>query len=225
MSRSGGYKCYNIKCGSCIGKTLCGEPGDSALVCDNRIVTHKTNGDCIRSMSDEMRPNCDKPLTLRRLQEILESNEEIIGCPIIVSENGILSHAVLDARVDDGICAVVSAGEHWLKEKDYGKTWIAYAYPPAHTDGGKEKPVPPCKEKEPEVLFCGICKSGEHLYNEDGSRNTYCGKCGHKIDWAFYEEQEKYIESAIQEEKQKLPEHLQAAYDDLVSILRGGDRG
>lgn len=53
MSRSGGYKCYNIKCGSCIGKTLCGEPGDSALACDNRIVTHKTNADRIRSMSDE----------------------------------------------------------------------------------------------------------------------------------------------------------------------------
>lgn len=134
MSRSGGYKCYNIKCGSCIGKTLCGEPGESALACDNRIVTHKTNGDCIRSMSDEMRPNCDKPLTLRRLQEILESNEEIIGCPIIVSENGILSHAVLDARVDDGICAVVSANEHWLKEKDYGKTWLAYAYHPSRLD-------------------------------------------------------------------------------------------
>lgn len=53
MSRSGGYKCYNIKCGSCIGKTLCGEPADSALGCDNRIVTHKTNADRIRAMSDE----------------------------------------------------------------------------------------------------------------------------------------------------------------------------
>ena len=27
MSRSGGYKYYNIRCGSCIGKTLCGKPG------------------------------------------------------------------------------------------------------------------------------------------------------------------------------------------------------
>lgn len=35
MSRSGGYKCYNIRCGSCIGKTLCGEPGDGALECDD----------------------------------------------------------------------------------------------------------------------------------------------------------------------------------------------
>lgn len=37
MSRSGGYKCYNIRCGSCIGKTLCGEPGDGALECDDRM--------------------------------------------------------------------------------------------------------------------------------------------------------------------------------------------
>ena len=53
MGRSGGYKCYNIHCNSCIGKTLCGEPADSALECENRIVTHKTNADRIRSMSDE----------------------------------------------------------------------------------------------------------------------------------------------------------------------------
>lgn len=53
MSRSGGYKCYNIKCGSCIGKTLCGEPADAALGCCNRIVTQKTNADRIRDMSDD----------------------------------------------------------------------------------------------------------------------------------------------------------------------------
>ena len=53
MSRSGGYKCYNFRCGSCIGKTLCGEPGDGATKCDNRIVSLKTNADRIRAMEDE----------------------------------------------------------------------------------------------------------------------------------------------------------------------------
>lgn len=38
MSRTKGFKCYNIQCGSCIGKTLCGEPADAALVCADRIV-------------------------------------------------------------------------------------------------------------------------------------------------------------------------------------------
>lgn len=51
--RSGGYKCYNIKCGSCMGKTLCGEPADAALGCANRIVNAQTNADRIRAMSDE----------------------------------------------------------------------------------------------------------------------------------------------------------------------------
>ena len=53
MSRSGGYKCYNMSCHSCIGRTLCGELGDVALNCVDRIVSLKTNADCIRSMSDE----------------------------------------------------------------------------------------------------------------------------------------------------------------------------
>ena len=54
MSRTKGYKCFNIKCGSCIGKTLCGEPEDTALVCVDRVVGKPmTNADRIRSMSDE----------------------------------------------------------------------------------------------------------------------------------------------------------------------------
>ena len=54
MSRTKGYKCFNIKCGSCIGKTLCGEPEDTALVCVDRVIRKPmTNADRIRSMSDE----------------------------------------------------------------------------------------------------------------------------------------------------------------------------
>ena len=48
-----GYKCFNIKCGSCIGKTLCGEPEDTALGCVNRVAGKPmTNADRIRAMSD-----------------------------------------------------------------------------------------------------------------------------------------------------------------------------
>ena len=54
MSRTKGYKCFNIKCGSCIGKTLCGEPEDAALGCVERVVWKQmTNAQKIRSMSDE----------------------------------------------------------------------------------------------------------------------------------------------------------------------------
>ena len=52
--RTKGYKCFNIKCGSCIGKTLCGEPEDTALGCVNRVAGKPmTNADRIRAMSDE----------------------------------------------------------------------------------------------------------------------------------------------------------------------------
>lgn len=54
MSRTKGYKCFNVKCGSCIGKTLCGEPEDTALVCVDRVVGKPmTNADRIRYMTDE----------------------------------------------------------------------------------------------------------------------------------------------------------------------------
>ena len=54
MSRTKGYKCFNIKCGSCIGKTLCGEPEDTALVCVDRVIGKPmTNADRIRAMSDK----------------------------------------------------------------------------------------------------------------------------------------------------------------------------
>ena len=51
--RTKGFKCYNVKCGSCIGKTLCGEPADAALGCANRMVNAMTNADRIRAMTDE----------------------------------------------------------------------------------------------------------------------------------------------------------------------------
>ena len=51
--RTKGYKCYNIKCGACVGKSLCGEGEDTALMCDSRLVNRQTNADRIRAMSDE----------------------------------------------------------------------------------------------------------------------------------------------------------------------------
>lgn len=75
-----------------------------------------------------------EPLTLEQLREMLENDGEIIGAAVIVSEDGVLSHAVLDSRVEDGICASTGASGEWLKEKDYGKTWLAYTYPPVRKE-------------------------------------------------------------------------------------------
>ena len=51
--RSKGYKCSNVKCGSCVGHCLCVEPGDSPLSCPDRLVPGQTNADRIRAMSDD----------------------------------------------------------------------------------------------------------------------------------------------------------------------------
>ena len=51
--RSKGYKCNNVKCGSCVAHCLCGEPTDIALGCADRMINVETNADRIRAMSDE----------------------------------------------------------------------------------------------------------------------------------------------------------------------------
>ena len=52
--RSKGYKCYNYYCKGRVGDSpQCGEPGDAALSCQDRVVRTMTNADRIRAMSDE----------------------------------------------------------------------------------------------------------------------------------------------------------------------------
>ena len=50
--RAKGYKCNNVKCHRCVGHSMCGELGDVALNCVDRIITRQTNADRIRQMSD-----------------------------------------------------------------------------------------------------------------------------------------------------------------------------
>ena len=49
--RAKGYKCSNVKCDRCAGHSMCGELGDAALNCVDRIITIQTNADHIRAMS------------------------------------------------------------------------------------------------------------------------------------------------------------------------------
>lgn len=51
--RDKGYKCNNVKCDRCVGHSMCGELGDIALNCIDRIITRQTNAQKIRLMSDE----------------------------------------------------------------------------------------------------------------------------------------------------------------------------
>lgn len=74
-----------------------------------------------------------EPLTIEQLKE-LHGRGKFIGACVLLSINGVKCCGVLDCREDDGLCASYAASGRWLKEKDYGKTWLAYAYPTAHID-------------------------------------------------------------------------------------------
>lgn len=51
--RPKGYKCSNVECDRCVGHSMCGELGDAAMNCVDRIITRHTNADRIRAMNDE----------------------------------------------------------------------------------------------------------------------------------------------------------------------------
>ena len=53
IMRDKGYKCNNVKCDRCVGHSMCGELGDIALNCIDRIIARQTNAQKIRAMSDE----------------------------------------------------------------------------------------------------------------------------------------------------------------------------
>jgi hypothetical protein len=65
--RTKGHKCYNIKCGACGGKTLCGLSGDEALTCVDREVASDV---IMRPMTD----TSDEPSQIQKLATRYERN-------------------------------------------------------------------------------------------------------------------------------------------------------
>lgn len=60
--RTKGYKCYNYHCRGRVGNSpLCGEPGDTALSCQDRVVSTMYNADRILDMSDDERAKQSLP--------------------------------------------------------------------------------------------------------------------------------------------------------------------
>ena len=142
--------------------------------------------------------NKTSPLTLEQLRDMLENDGEIIGAEVIVSENGVLSHAVLDSRVEDGICASTGASGEWLKEKDYGKTWLAYAYS-AHIDrealrGEWQGEADGYADGELvyDVWRCGDCGHVEETDDPD-LLPRFCPSCGRAMTPEAWSELEKRL--------------------------------
>lgn len=131
----------------------------------------------------------NKPLTLLQLREMLYEND-FVGLNVLLSFKGAKCAGVIDERHDeDGICAVYAANGEWLKEKDYGKTWTAYAYSPARIDSKARKPCEYCGGDIDDRPFLGsndlyISETGcltSCEQNKELFQMQFCPKCGRPL--------------------------------------------
>lgn len=117
-----------------------------------------------------------EPLTLEQLREMYD-NTDMCGLPSILEVTGVKCFGIVDRRDDDGICGVFAANGSWLKEKEYGKTWIAYAYPPAHID--REAWTAEWKDHYRSGIKVGsgfVCSSCDMWNGEQSDICPYCGR-------------------------------------------------
>lgn len=68
---------------------------------------------------------------------------------------------------DDGHTAVQRWTQFPLWYKDYGKTWLAYDYPPVHIE---RKVWEPCEE-------CVSCENCKHSVDYDYGEYKFCNQC------------------------------------------------
>lgn len=140
----------------------------------------------------------NKPLTLEQLRAMRE-NTEIIGPSVLISWNGVMVYGVLDEHDEDGLCAVVGVGV-WLKEKEYGKTWLAYAQQPAHIDREKWGPCDfccremTCETCNTALSHCGYCRMTREGKSEWKNIGTlFCRWCGRPLTEEAWEELERRV--------------------------------
>ena len=146
-----------------------------------------------------------EPLTLEQLREMLESSK-IVGAAVTVLDHGVECCGVLDERADDGICVSTGARDEWLKEKDYGKTWVAYAYKHARVDRSAWEPCELCgRIREADPCYKDGCfrknahqcdyRCNKFLKWKSAQRRLrnakFCQKCGRPLTDAAWAELER----------------------------------
>lgn len=137
----------------------------------------------------------NEPLTIEQMREMLERSE-IIGAAVIVSDGDVLCCGVLDERADDGICASTGASGEWLKEKDYGDGWLAYAYPAARIDREKWEPCDACSNAKHIVgLALAIMDDGSdhRIDTKMNCEYSFCPNCGRPLTDEAWAELERRV--------------------------------
>lgn len=119
----------------------------------------------------------NEPLTLVQLREMLYEND-FVGLNVLLSFRGSKCAGVIDERHDgDGICAIYAASGEWLKEKDYGKTWFAYAYPTAHIYREALKPCKYCGGEKTLYQHTNSTKLFMNTFGKAATLVTECNAC------------------------------------------------
>ena len=105
------------------------------VTCD---LTREVLGMAIDALREKQERDNPQPLTLDELREASEQNE-FCGAHIWIKDLdcGWIAAAITDRTTQDGVVGIwcVDTNEVF-REKDYGKTWLAYRYEPKEAANG-----------------------------------------------------------------------------------------
>lgn len=141
-----------------------------------------------------------KPLTLEELRQMVMDDNDCMAFVVVHDIKGNYDvAAILDEVFGDGICAVYSAGPVEYREKDYGKSWLAYAYEPPRLDRSAWEPCAKCRSCASCVDSCESAKDPSCMcfscsgYGNYRPRN-FCPECGRPLTDAAWEMLKKRLE-------------------------------
>ena len=138
------------------------------------------------------------PLTLEQLREM-------IGQPVWIESNDKKEWCILwgyhgpEVNGRSMIFTRRTSEKKQYQFSDYGKTWLAYAYPPAHIDREVWGPCEACKEGTikiniPEFRALAICN--QHMNHDAFTLNlqtVFCPVCGRPQTEEAWQELEKRV--------------------------------
>ena len=142
----------------------------------------------------------NEPLTLEQLRGM---DGQPVWCEWLLPEdraveNGKWFIVIIGDKTGLEIKRPADYGNYFLKTEDYGKTWLAYRYPPVATDtdvGGKLDEWTAEWIKHDGYTECSKC---EHWYDspeneDDGDRPAFCPSCGRAMTPDAWTELEKRL--------------------------------
>lgn len=149
-------------------------------------------------MREKANAKFGEPLTL---EQLLEMNGKPVWTKLLVESTGRKEGWTLIYN-DDGYAAVQRWTQFPLWYKDYGETWIAYAYSPVQIDREAWKQ---CRECAPNCFWCQnnnegkktvpeVCKECKNHNNyEHDPDYRFCPECGRPLTDAAWREPEKRL--------------------------------